>query len=73
MVCPLDHHGSSFGQIFSSVVRGSDTVLFLVRELALYDVFKDLGEPLRDFVQRKGGSNRCAERFARRRGEPTLN
>jgi hypothetical protein len=27
--------------------------------------YKDLDEPLRDFVKRKGGINRCAERFAR--------
>ena len=27
---------------------------------------KDLGEPLRDFIKRKGGINRCAARFARR-------
>ena len=28
--------------------------------------FKDLDEPLRDFIKRKGGSNKCAARFARR-------
>ena len=30
--------------------------------------FKDLDEPLRDFIQRKGGLNACAARFARRLG-----
>lgn len=30
--------------------------------------YKDLDESLRDFIQRKGGINRCAERFARRLG-----
>ena len=29
--------------------------------------FRDLDEPLRDFIKRKGGINRCAARFARRR------
>jgi hypothetical protein len=28
--------------------------------------FKDLDEPLRDFIKRKGGLNKCATRFARR-------
>ena len=28
--------------------------------------YKDLGEPLRDFIKRKGGINECASRFARR-------
>jgi len=30
--------------------------------------FKDLDEPLRDFIKRKGGVNKCASRFARRLG-----
>ena len=30
--------------------------------------FKDLDEPLRDFIKRKGGINECAARFARRLG-----
>ena len=30
--------------------------------------FKDLDEPLRDFIKRKGGINKCASRFARRLG-----
>ena len=30
--------------------------------------FKDLHEPLRDFIKRKGGINKCASRFARRLG-----
>ena len=30
--------------------------------------FKDLKEPLRDFIRRKGGLNACAARFARRLG-----
>ena len=29
---------------------------------------KDLDEPLRDFIKRKGGINKCASRFARRLG-----
>ena len=28
--------------------------------------YKDLDEPLRDFIKRKGGINKCASRFARR-------
>jgi hypothetical protein len=31
-------------------------------------VYKDLDEPLRDFVKRRGGINKCAARFARRIG-----
>jgi hypothetical protein len=30
--------------------------------------FKDLDEPLRNFIKRKGGINECAERYARRLG-----
>ena len=30
--------------------------------------YKDLDEPLRDFIKRKGGINKCASRFARRLG-----
>jgi hypothetical protein len=30
--------------------------------------FKDLGEPLADFLKRRGGLNACAARFARRLG-----
>ena len=30
--------------------------------------FKDLDEPLRNFIKRKGGLNKCAFRFARRLG-----
>ena len=30
--------------------------------------FKEVDEPLRDFVKRKGGINVCAERYARRLG-----
>jgi hypothetical protein len=35
--------------------------------------YKGLSEPLRDFIKRKGGINRCAARYARRlgRGAPT--
>jgi hypothetical protein len=28
--------------------------------------YKDLDEPLRDFIVRRGGINKCAARFARR-------
>jgi len=36
--------------------------------------FKSLEEPLRDFIKRKGGINKCASQFARRlgRGSPHL-
>ena len=36
--------------------------------------YKDLNEPLRDFIKRGGGINRCAERYARRLGHdvPTV-
>ena len=30
--------------------------------------YKDLNEPLRDFIRRKGGINKCAARYARRLG-----
>jgi hypothetical protein len=33
--------------------------------------YKDLDEPLGDFIKRKGGINRCAERFARLRSPRT--
>ena len=35
--------------------------------------FKDLDEPLRDFIKRKGGINKCAARFARRLGRAQSN
>ena len=34
--------------------------------------YKDLDEPLRDFIKRKGGINKCASRFARRLGPRPL-
>ena len=34
---------------------------------------KDLDEPLRDFIKRKGGINKCAARFARRLGRGSQN
>ena len=34
---------------------------------------KDLDEPLRDFIKRKGGINKCAARFARRLGRSKSN
>jgi hypothetical protein len=37
----------------------------VLRYAALY---KDLDEPLRDFIKRKGGINRCAARYTRRLG-----
>ncbi len=37
----------------------------VLRYAALY---KDLDEPLRDFVKRKGGINKCATRYTRRLG-----
>jgi hypothetical protein len=30
--------------------------------------YKDLDEPLREFIARRGGINECASRFARRLG-----
>jgi hypothetical protein len=30
--------------------------------------YKDLNEPLADFIKRKGGINECAARFGRRLG-----
>ena len=33
--------------------------------------YKDLDEPLADFIKRKGGLNECAARFARRLGRST--
>ena len=35
--------------------------------------YKDLDEPLRDFIKRKRGINRCATRFARRLGRGCTN
>ena len=35
--------------------------------------FKDLDEPLADFIKRKGGINKCAGRFARRLGRGSRN
>ena len=35
--------------------------------------YKDLDEPLGDFIKRKGGLNRCAERYARRLGRSKSN
>jgi hypothetical protein len=36
------------------------------RVLRYAAMYKDLDEPLRDFIKRKGGINKCATRFARR-------
>jgi len=33
--------------------------------------YKDLDEPLRNFIKRKGGINKCASRFTRRLGRGT--
>lgn len=38
------------------------------RALRFAAAYKDLDEPLRGFVKRKGGLNECAARFARRLG-----
>jgi hypothetical protein len=38
------------------------------RALRFAEANKDLDEPLRDFVKRKGGINKCATRFGRRLG-----
>jgi hypothetical protein len=38
------------------------------RALRLAAAYKDPDEPLRDFIVRKGGINKCAARFARRLG-----
>jgi hypothetical protein len=38
------------------------------RVLRYAAVYKDLDEPLRDFIKRKGGTNKCAIRYTRRLG-----
>jgi hypothetical protein len=38
------------------------------RVLRYAAVYKDLDEPLRDFIKRKGGINKCAARYTRRLG-----
>jgi hypothetical protein len=38
------------------------------RVLRYAAVYKDLDEPLRDFIKRKGGINKCATRYTRRLG-----
>ncbi len=38
------------------------------RVLRYAEAYKDLDEPLRDFIKRNGGINKCASRFARRLG-----
>ena len=38
------------------------------RALRFAAAYKDLEEPLRDFIKRQGGLNACAARFARRLG-----
>jgi hypothetical protein len=38
------------------------------RVLRYAGAYNDLDEPLRDFIKRKGGINKCATRFARRLG-----
>jgi hypothetical protein len=38
------------------------------RTLRYAATYKDLDEPLRDFIKRKGGINKCASRVARRLG-----
>ena len=38
------------------------------RVLRYVAYYKDLDEPLRDFIKRKGGINRCATRYTRRLG-----
>jgi putative DNA primase/helicase len=61
-------------------VRGTDDALQTNSNLALGPlsgllwlhriaaVYKDLDEPLRDFIKRKGGINKCATRYTRRLG-----
>ena len=34
--------------------------------------YKDLDEPLRDFIKRRGGINKCASRYARRLGRGSV-
>jgi hypothetical protein len=38
------------------------------RVLRYASVYKDLNEPLQDFIKRKGGINKCAVRYTRRLG-----
>ena len=40
----------------------------MVAGVAVCAEFKPLDEPLREFIVRKGGINKCAARFARRLG-----
>jgi hypothetical protein len=42
------------------------------RVLRYAAAFKDFDEPLRDFVKRRGGINKCARRYARRLGRAVL-
>ena len=42
MIGPMDHHGSSFGQVFGSIVGSAHAVLFLVRELAFYKCLRKI-------------------------------
>jgi hypothetical protein len=46
-------------------MTGSEANVRLLRYVAEY---KDLDEPPRDFIMRKGGINECGARYARRRG-----
>ena len=42
------------------------------RALRYVAEYKDLDEPLRDFIKRRGGLNACAERFTRRLGRGSV-
>ena len=42
------------------------------RALRLAAAYKDLEEPLRDFIKRQGGINECVARFARRLGRGSV-
>ena len=44
----------------------------LSRVLRYAAEFKSLDEPLRDFIKRKGGINKCAARFTRRLGRGSV-
>ena len=44
----------------------------MVAGAAVAEEYKDLDEPLADFIKRKGGINECAARFARRLGRGSV-
>ena len=68
------HHSVREPEAFATIIRCTSekvddrTRSKWSRVLRYAAEFKDLDEPLRDFIKRKGGINKCASRFARRLG-----